>query len=37
MYSWEHMFLERTALDVLLCTHVSREDWSGRTARYTCF
>ena len=31
------MFLERTCLGIQLCTHVSREDWSGRTAVYTCF
>ena len=35
MYSWEHMFLERTGLDVQLCTYVSREDWSGCTAGNT--
>ena len=31
------MFLERTGLDVQLGTHVSREDWTGSTIRYTCF
>ena len=31
------MFLERTGLDVQLGTHVSREDWSGSTIRYTCY
>ena len=36
-YICVHMFLERTGLAEQLCTHVSREDWSGRTAGYTCF
>ena len=36
-YSWVHLFIERTGLEVQLGTHVSREDWSARTAGYKCF
>ena len=30
------MFLDRTGLHVQQGTNVSRDDWSGRTAGYTC-